>query len=165
MGKRRIQQTLITALVTLSAVAQAHVQGQVQATTQGAEMEPIAGGISLQGERPEDHFSFSASANHEFKCFETSQELRAAVRRYEGYNVVDIDLAKTYGWPIGNWCTSKITDFSNVFARKKHFKEPLTNWDLSNGVTMQGMFQDAWAFNQPVNHWDVSSVTDMSRCT
>jgi Mycoplasma protein of unknown function, DUF285 len=97
------------------------------------------------------------------KCFESSEELRAAVKRYKSYTVIDMDMASLYGWPLNHWCVSNIEDFSNLFDRKTHFNEPLDGWDMSSATSVSGMFASAYQFNQSLASWDVSKVTDFSR--
>jgi len=99
------------------------------------------------------------------KCFETTQELRDAVHRYQNGLTFDPELAQTYGWPIGSWCVSEITDFSQLFSAQHHryFNEPLASWNMAQATDLTGMFQNCHIFNQPLGAWDVSSVTTMSR--
>ena len=68
-----------------------------------------------------------------------------------------------YGYPIGNWCTSSITDMSQLFYDKNIFNDDISKWDTSQVTTMYGMFYMASAFNQAVGSWDTSKVTDMYR--
>ncbi|CAB9501965.1 Mycoplasma protein of unknown function, DUF285 [Seminavis robusta] len=118
-------------------------------------------GVSMRGAHDGEHFSFQ-TADPEFKCFESNTELRDAVVRYESYKVFDEALATTYGWPIGNWCVSHITDFSNIFQHKRTFNDPLSGWDTSRATSMRNMFQDAQQFDQPLGHFNTSAVVDMS---
>lgn len=120
-------------------------------------------GISFQGQHQEEHFSFSSAESNSIKCFETTEELRGAVRRYKSYHDIDTDLMEMYGWPIDNWCVSHIEDFSSLFFRKRHFNEPLNSWDMSNSKDTSAMFMDCFEFNQPLDHWNVKGVTNMNR--
>jgi surface protein len=80
-------------------------------------------------------------------------------------------VAATYGYPIGTWNVSRITDFSQVFdAYDGHsqldsaiasFNEDISQWDVSSATTMYGMFFGASAFNRDLSSWDVSQVTYM----
>ncbi|MDB4402906.1 BspA family leucine-rich repeat surface protein [Algibacter sp.] len=63
---------------------------------------------------------------------------------------------------ISNWCTSNITDMSELFSQAYSFNQPIGNWDVSNVTCMRFMFLTALTFNQPIGNWDVSSVTDMA---
>jgi surface protein len=67
----------------------------------------------------------------------------------------------TYGH-ISNWCTSNITDMSNLFYNATSFNEDISAWDVSSVTNMYGMFWDATLFNQDISAWDVSSVTNMT---
>ena len=49
------------------------------------------------------------------QCFADGKELRRAVQAYALDPSSSSDVAQKYGWPIGNWCTSDVTDFSRVF--------------------------------------------------
>ena len=100
------------------------------------------------------------------KCFETSDELRQAVNRYEGMNKFDSKLAAQFGWPIGRWCVSNVEDFSNLFSSARHhryFNEPLDLWDMSRATNVSGMFQNCHWFNQPLSSWKLRNVKTMSR--
>ena len=65
-----------------------------------------------------------------------------------------------YG-PISDWCTTGITDMSNLFDGKSSFNEPIGDWDTSSVTDMDSMFYDASNFNQAISDWDTSLVTDM----
>jgi len=75
-----------------------------------------------------------------FSCFNDGDELRAAVDAYEeaGLWAAWSDVAYTYGYPIGTWCVSSVTDMSWLFAHK--------------------------TIDENLNGWDVSQVTDMVSC-
>lgn len=101
-----------------------------------------------------------------WKCFDEKSQLQEAVDLY----ITDTDSymgtkADMYGYPMGVWCVSRITDFSSLFAGSgvNMWNESLANWDVSNGVTMKDMFQFASTYaGDSVLPWDVSKVTDMS---
>lgn len=77
-------------------------------------------------------------------CFTSWQELRNAIEDYlaagaaGNNNQANSPVAQMYGYPMGNWCISLVSDMSWLFA------------DLSN-------FDDA-----SIGDWDVGHVTDMS---
>lgn len=53
-----------------------------------------------------------------FKCFVSNEELRSAASKYATNSAArqpGSTMSKRYGWPIGRWCTSLVTDFSHVF--------------------------------------------------
>ena len=58
-----------------------------------------------------------------------------------------------FGWPIGIWCVSQVTDMSGLFADKATFNEDLSGWDVSSVVNMKGMFQGTALYNQDLCSW------------
>ena len=118
------------------------------------------------------------------RCFEDRDELKNAVEQYiavmgvmthEGQSNgaqydkeaaeytgnakhVGDNLREMYGWPIGSWCTSRITDFSGLFENATTFNDDLSGWDTSNAKTMERMFTMATSFNRPLNSWNVGNV-------
>ena len=97
------------------------------------------------------------------RCFEDADELRLAVGDYVANSTEHTEVAHNYGWPINKWCVSKISDFSNLFANQRKFKDNIGDWDVSNAVNMSGMFQAAFSFNQDLSRWNTDRVVDMSR--
>ena len=69
---------------------------------------------------------------------------------------------QAYGWPIGTWCVSQVTDMSYLFYGKDAFNEDLSGWDVSQVTKMQWMFFRAASFTGDLSSWDTSSVQDMS---
>jgi hypothetical protein len=115
--------------------------------------------LSAQATAPRDEFT----SDFDFKCFTSNEELRAAVQRYERYNIVDMDLANEYGWPIGHWCVKGLQDFSAVFEDKTDFNEDISMWDVSSATSLRALFQNALAFQgDRIGMWDTSNVEDMS---
>ena len=100
-------------------------------------------------------------------CFVDKEELQAAVDDYTAggaacrENNSECGVIQTYGWPIGSWCTSNITDMSWLFRRKDSFNDDLSSWDTSKVTDMMGTFNDASSFNGDVSNWDTSGVTSM----
>ena len=76
-------------------------------------------------------------------CFQNRDELAQAVSDYLGDNSPDTEVAKAYGWPIGTWCVSDVTDFSDIFMNAVDFNEDLSQWDTSRAPTMPGMLLTA----------------------
>lgn len=97
-------------------------------------------------------------------CFQNKSELEVAIQLYIEEDCTAnkaCEAGKTYGWPIGIWCVSRVKDMSGLFQNAPDFNEDLW-WDTSSVTTMKRMFQGAKSFNQDLSDWDVSSVTDMS---
>jgi Mycoplasma protein of unknown function, DUF285 len=97
------------------------------------------------------------------RCFEDADELRHAVAEYIKNSTEHTEVAHNYGWPMNKWCVSKISDFSDLFANQRKFKEDIGDWDLSNAVNTSGMFQAAFSFNHDLSRWQTNKVVDMSR--
>mmetsp|Transcript_27657 Transcript_27657/g.40834 ORF Transcript_27657/g.40834 Transcript_27657/m.40834 type:complete len:174 (-) Transcript_27657:379-900(-) len=96
------------------------------------------------------------------KPFLTNQELCDAVRKHaEDKTKFAEELARTYGWPIGKWDVSQVTDFSGIFHNMYNFNEGIKDWDVSNGTNFRFMFYDATSFNQKLDKWNVSHATNM----
>jgi len=89
------------------------------------------------------------------------EDLRAAVDDY----MVAMDPSKSmaaqvYGYPIGTWNVSKLTDFSHVFsphfcgrgdtlrARLRDFDDDLLGWDVSSATCVYGMFKGCSHFHK-----------------
>jgi amino acid transporter len=80
----------------------------------------------------------------QFMCFDSRLALLNAVDEYLANNGPDTNVSSSYGWPIGSWCVSRITDFSSVFSTDRNpdastFDESLTNWDMSQGRMFRAM--------------------------
>ena len=102
--------------------------------------------------------------NGKCQCFSTNEEFQKAVQNYflapkDQQNPV----AATYGYPIGNWCTTEITSMTNIFRFQETFNEDLSCWNTENVVDMTDMFRNAVAFNQPLDTWVTSKVEKMVR--
>ena len=55
---------------------------------------------------------------------------------------------------IGNWNTSNVTDFRNLFLQANAFNQDVGNWDFSNATAGQGnIFAFATVFNQYLGNW------------
>ncbi|CAB9501968.1 (LipO)protein [Seminavis robusta] len=122
------------------------------------------------------------------KAFETTDELRQAVKQYSSHTHYNVDLASTYGWPMSQWNVSLLDDFSQVFSNHPlAADEDLSGWDVSratsmalmfwqcphwegrgleqwntaNVQTMERMFFGAQKFNANLNQWNTARVTNM----
>uniref|UniRef100_A0A7S2XHU2 BspA family leucine-rich repeat surface protein n=1 Tax=Attheya septentrionalis TaxID=420275 RepID=A0A7S2XHU2_9STRA len=97
------------------------------------------------------------------RAFQSNQELRDAVNKYEKYEPDDAEeFATTYGWPIDKWDVSNVDDFTRIFQGKELFNEPIGSLNVSNGTKMGLMFSEAETFHQGISAWDTSSVREMS---
>lgn len=91
-------------------------------------------------------------------CFRDREELANAVDAYLLNNAPGTEVAARYGWPIGSWCVSNVTDFSRLFLNATEFNEDLSGWDTSRASSMHGTFEMATSFNQPLMSWNVSQT-------
>ena len=93
-------------------------------------------------------------------CFVNKDELQAAVDGYIAQNCATnrntsfcLGLETSYGWPIGTWCVSQVTDMSYLFSNKETFNEDLSGWDVSSVSNMGFMLDGATSFNQDLCAW------------
>lgn len=80
------------------------------------------------------------------------------------YKVADremLDEALQNGEDLTKYCTSKVTDMSNMFFVDTSFNQDIGNWDVSNVTNMNAMFLGASSFNEDIGNWDVSNVDGM----
>ena len=84
-------------------------------------------------------------------CFDDREELILAVHDYLRDSSPGTPVAQKYGWPIGQWCVSNVTDFSKIFFNQTEFNEDISEWDTSQAKNMHGMFEMATRFNQPLD--------------
>jgi surface protein len=100
-------------------------------------------------------------------CFGDNLELRAAAIRYvkEGCGVTANtcpELSKKYGWPLGSWCVSQVTDMSGLFQGLDTFDEDISQWEVEQVTDMAYMFYGASSFNQDISRWNVGKVESMA---
>ena len=82
-------------------------------------------------------------SNH---CFEDRDELKAAIDLYvaddctNNSNCTQAFQDSSIGFPMNTWCTSLVTDFSNLFDGMGTFNEDISRWDTSNVTTMTKTF-------------------------
>ena len=79
-------------------------------------------------------------------CFEDRDELKAAIDLYvaddctNNSNCTQAFQDSSIGFPMNTWCTSLVTDFSNLFDGMGTFNEDISRWDTSNVTTMEKTF-------------------------
>lgn len=93
------------------------------------------------------------------KPFQTNKELKEAVTKYchNGPTVLE-QLACMYGYPIGKWNVSRVTDFEWIFRNHHYFNEDVSGWDLSNARTTYGMFEYATSIDQSLSDFQRPSL-------
>lgn len=100
-------------------------------------------------------------------CFGDNLELRAAAIRYVRENCgvrpnTCPELSKKYGWPLGSWCVSQVTDMSGLFQGLDTFDEDISQWEVEQVTDMAYMFYGASSFNQDISRWNVGKVESMA---
>jgi Mycoplasma protein of unknown function, DUF285 len=76
-----------------------------------------------------------------------------------------------YGYPIGSWDVSQVTDFSNIFHAERNakvvtFNDDISQWNTSSAQSMAYMFAGAAMFRQDISSWSTSGVINMTgMCT
>ena len=116
------------------------------------------------------------------KAFKDTSELYDAVDIYIEYSKPnsttkpkDSAILQQYGYPIGTWDVSHISDFSFIFDARRDpdfsfdkndysspFDADLSGWNVLAATTMHAMFSYANSFTSNLTSWDTSKVTDMS---
>lgn len=97
------------------------------------------------------------------KKFTTTEELIEMIKKYCSKKSRFADeLARTYGWPIGRWDVSLITNFQGAFEYQTDFNEDISEWDMSNATKLECMFWRARSFNQDLSKWNTSQVVNMA---
>ena len=77
------------------------------------------------------------------------------------YTVADrgmLDRALNNGADLTKFCTSKVTNMSNMFYNAEAFNQNISNWDVSNVTNMSTMFFYAQAFNRDLSQWCVKNL-------
>jgi len=95
--------------------------------------------------------------------FQTGEELKSAVKRCRRYHRGDLEyFSSKYGYPMGTWDVSLVTDFSSLFKLDMNpFHEDLSNWDLSAAIDTSHMFENCTYFDCDISKWDVKNVMNM----
>jgi surface protein len=101
--------------------------------------------------------------------FATNKELKKAVKHYykckytKKYTVELAErVAREYGWVIGRWTVSAVTDFSGVFKNKKKFNEDIGDWSVANGTIFEDMFSGCHVFDQDLSKWSMGNAVNLS---
>ena len=112
----------------------------------------------------------------QYAAITSTDELYFAVSDYMANSTSNMTYsALMFGYPIGTWDVSAITNFTRVFdpdrsapfdgtgcgSIQSTFNENITGWDISNAVTTVGMFA-CTQFNQDISSWYTGNVKNMS---
>lgn len=111
------------------------------------------------------------------QAFTSTDELYAAVDDYLGNLTYanSTDSALKYGYPMGSWDVSQITNFTRVFDSYRTgtltketckkvanpFNQDISAWQVGNAVTMEGMFACCNRFNRDISQWNTANVASM----
>ena len=114
-----------------------------------------------------------------YPCFQSNEELKAAVHRYHQDNSPNADVSLKYGWPIGSWCVTPVKQFAQVFLVNEnemapsvsdelfnnmaYFHEDIGGWDMSNALEMEEMLRGVKNLSSSwgVQRWNTSSMTSL----
>ena len=116
--------------------------------------------------------AIDAKAPNPVQPFQDKEELAKAIKNYTGLEDYETGweepkpeeqekIAQTYGWPIGKWNVSKVTDMSHMFSDAITFNQDISGWDVSKVNNMYCMFCGATTFNQDISSWNTKNVTKM----
>lgn len=115
----------------------------------------------------------------DYACFQHTNELQAAVHEYHRDNTKNANVSRKYGWPIGSWCVTPISDFHAVFLsnhqtiassvdeemffNKTYFHEDIGDWDMSNALEMEEMLRGAKNLSSKwgIQHWNTSTMSSL----
>jgi Mycoplasma protein of unknown function, DUF285 len=156
------------------------VTASLLATRRGQSGSSDKGGALQLQPREIAYYAFNSTE----ELYDAVDEYLLALQTNEGNetNIItplaQLNVSLTYGFPIGTWDVSRLTNFSRVFDPDRTaalepfrflidvsstFNEDLGGWDVSNAVTMRGMFACAVNFRgHGLGHWNVGRVQDFS---
>ncbi|GAX21884.1 hypothetical protein FisN_30Hh085 [Fistulifera solaris] len=126
-----------------------------------------------------------------FHPFSSTEELQAAVDEYLVRGHPSHTVSQVYGWPIGTWNVSAVTNFTAIFSvdrnpNARSFNADLSSWDVSHATTFLSSkartgsmvpspigirrhsrpwiasFAGALVFQQNISAWNTERVTRMS---
>ena len=96
--------------------------------------------------------------------FTTNKDLCKATKKhyqckYEKYTIaLAEEVAVKFGWFIGKWNVSAVTDFSYVFEWQEKFNDYIGDWNVGNGTKFYCMFSSAISFNQDLSNWNMANA-------
>lgn len=98
------------------------------------------------------------------KCFEHRSELLDAIDAYWQQNdsSTNSTVGQKYGWPIGSWCVSDVTDFTFLF-RNKQLQEDIGDWNMTSAIEMEEMVRGIhnMSANLGLQRWDTSNMRSL----
>ena len=66
------------------------------------------------------------------------------------------DIFKDYNIDVSKWDVSRVTNFTQAFAKMKLFNCDLSEWDVSSGKYFAGMFKQCKSFTgQGLDEWNI----------
>jgi hypothetical protein len=111
------------------------------------------------------------------QCFASIEELQSAVDTYLSFAYDSSSangeqdqvilrqmrtVASTYGWPMNNWCTSRLTNLSSLFSASRNplsffFNEDIASWDVRRVQDFSRAFEGCSRFNRDLSRWRVGA--------
>ena len=107
------------------------------------------------------YFNFNSASFNSRGCLECDNYNIGDIFSIQGIEYVVAGDAMALSGDLSKYCTSKITDFSNVSFTLGN--QDISSWDVSNVTNMNFMFYNAQlSMASSIGNWDVSNVTDMN---
>jgi hypothetical protein len=155
--QRRIKLFMAVNCVLMVAIALAVGLGVAFSRPAPIDTATIVGKATPSGSR----FPTKAPTKPSYKCFADRDELKAAVDQYVAIDCFRNDtlcstVSSKYGWPIGSWCVSDVTNMSSLFQGRNRFNEDVSGWNVGRVADMSSMFSEAYAFNSDISGWNTS---------